>query len=153
MIADENQEAEETEELPKSFMDLLTEMLIKKYGKTIVEYGGNPRNYSPLDDANGYATYTGPCGDTMQMWVKITDDTIENIGFQTDGCDFTRAAGSMLTELAKGKSLPEALQISPIQVDIELGGLPEDHRHCALLARETFRRAVANWYENAAKNG
>lgn len=138
-------------EQQKGFMEIINDILIEKYGEKIVELGENPLNYHSLDDANGFVSFTGPCGDTMKMWVKITDDTIEDIGFRTNGCDCTRATGSMLTELVKGKKIDDALSISPEQIDIELGGLPEDHKHCALLAKKTLINAIENYKENVDK--
>ena len=135
----------------KSFMEILEERLIEKFGKKIVEYGNEPCNYHRITDANGYATYTGPCGDTMQVWIKVSQNVIEEIGFKTDGCGFTRAAGSVLTELAKGKQIEEALQITPLQVDNDLGGLPEDHKHCALLAKDALGKAIENYNDSKDK--
>lgn len=135
----------------KSFMEMLEDILIEKYGRKIAELGSNPLNYHSINDANGFVSHTGPCGDTMKIWIKITDDTIEKIGFRTDGCDCTRATGSMLTEFAKGKKIQEALQITPIQIDNALDGLPEDHKHCAILARDALHKAIENYRENKVK--
>ena len=135
---------------PKSFMEMLEEILIEKYGKIIVELGGNPRNYHEIADANGFTSLTGPCGDTVKIWIRAVGDTIEDIGFRTDGCDCTRATGSMLTEMVKGKKIEEALRITPQELDEALGGLPEDHKHCALLARNALHEAIENYSENKA---
>lgn len=132
---------------PKSFMDILNDILVQKYGKKIVEYGEEPKNFHSLRDANGYVSYTGPCGDTMKIWVKIEADVIEDIGFQTDGCDCTRAVGSMLTEMVKGAKIAEALEVTPLQIDEALDGLPDDHKHCAVLARDALHKVIRSYQE------
>jgi nitrogen fixation NifU-like protein len=139
------------EEIHMNFMQRLEKIMTERYGPTIVAHANNPQNMGPLEDSSGHISYTGPCGDTMNIWVKITDDTLENISFLTDGCDFTRATGSMLTGMAKGKSVNEALQITPSQIEEALGGLPEDHKHCPLLATVTLRKAIDNHYQAVAE--
>ena len=135
------------QEPPKTFMDILNDLLVQKYGKKIVEFGSDPKNYHALSDANGYVSYTGPCGDTMQIWVKITEDVIEDIGFRTNGCDCTRAVGSVLTEMVKGSQIQEAMEITPLQIDEALDGLPDDHKHCAILARDALHKAITDYLE------
>ncbi len=129
----------------KTFMDLMNDILIDKYGKKIVELGSEPKNYHSLESANGYASYTGPCGDTMQIWVRIMENTIADISFRTNGCDCTRAVGSILTEMSKGITIQQALEITPSQIDLALDGLPEDHKHCAILARDTLHKAIDDY--------
>ncbi len=138
------------QEPPKTFMDILNDLLVQKYGKKIVEFGSDPKNYHALSDANGYVSYTGPCGDTMQIWVKITEDVIEDIGFRTNGCDCTRAVGSVLTEMVKGSQIQEAMEITPLQIDESLDGLPDDHKHCAILARDALHKAITDYLEGRA---
>ncbi len=117
-------------------------------GRKIVEFGSDPKNYHSLDSANGYASCTGTCGDTMQILVKIYDKIIADIGFRTDGCDSTRAAGSVLTELSKGLTMQQAREITPSQIDMALDGLPEDHKHCVVLTRETLHKAIDNYFKS-----
>lgn len=131
-----------------SFMEMVEKIMVEKFGETIVDFANNPRNYHRIEDANGYISYTGPCGDTMKIWIRIKGDFIEDIGFHTNGCEFTKAAGSMLTVLVKGKEIREALNITSSQIETELGGLPEDHKHCALLAKDSLHKAVENYYSN-----
>jgi len=138
------------QEQSKTFMELINDILIQKYGKKIVELGSEPKNYHSLPDANGYVSYTGPCGDTMKIWVKISNDVIEDIGFLTDGCDCTRAVGSILTEMSKGSTIQNAKDITPLQIDEALDGLPEDHKHCAILARDALKKAIQNYQEETA---
>jgi Mrp family chromosome partitioning ATPase len=100
------------------------------------------RNYGPIQPYHGHGTITGPCGDTMEFWVQVSEGRIVNIGFTTTGCDSSRAAGSMATELARGKSLQTAARIEQADILGALGGLPEESEHCALLASNTLKAAI-----------
>lgn len=106
-----------------------------------------PRNYGPLDSWDGHARITGPCGDTMEFWLKISDRRIVQAAFTTDGCGPSRAAGSMATELATGRLVNEAIQIEQRDVLQALGGLPKDSEHCALLAAHTLKAAIRDWQQ------
>jgi len=112
------------------------------YSPVVVDHARNPRNAGSVPDADGFARITGPCGDTMEMWLKVRDDTIERATFWTDGCGTTIAAGSMATELARGKGVRQALGIGQQVILDALGGLPLDNEHCALLAANTLKAAV-----------
>jgi len=101
-----------------------------------------PRNYGPLDQWDGHARITGPCGDTMEFWLKVADRRIAQVSFITDGCGPSRAAGSMATELATGRLVKEALQIEQKDVLQALHGLPKESEHCALLAANTLKAAI-----------
>jgi len=101
-----------------------------------------PRNYGPLDQWDGHARVTGPCGDTMEFWLRIADRRIAQVSFITDGCGPSRAAGSMATELAAGRLVKEALRIEQADVLQALGGLPADSEHCSLLAVNTLKAAI-----------
>ncbi len=102
----------------------------------------HPRNYGMLDEWDGHARITGPCGDTMEVWLQVADRRLARVSFTTDGCGPSRAAGSMATELATGKLVKESLQIEQNDVLQALGGLPKDSEHCALLAVNTLKAAV-----------
>ena len=104
-----------------------------------------PRNYGPLDECNGHARITGPCGDTMEFWLHIQGGRVARIGFTTTGCGPSRAAGSMATELAIGKPRHEAMQIGQANILAALGGLPKESEHCALLASNTLKAAVQDY--------
>ena len=112
------------------------------YTETVIDHAMNPRNVGNIQDADGFAGVTGPCGDTMEIWLKIRDGTVAQTTFWTDGCGTSIAAGSMVTELAKGKALTEALRITQQDVLDALGGLPEESVHCALLAANTLKQAI-----------
>lgn len=114
------------------------------FNEVVIDHAKNPRNVGRIDEASGYAFLTGQCGDTIQIWLKINNSIIEQIAFWTDGCGATIASGSMITELAKGKTIDEALKITPLDLLNALGGLPDEHIHCAILATNTLHEAIKN---------
>jgi nitrogen fixation NifU-like protein len=128
-----------------NFMKLVEKMMIEKYGEILVDHANNPRNVGRLEDANGYASNTGECEETIEIWVKIIDSIIEEATFRSNGCEVTQAAGSMITELAKKKQMSEALKITPLQLIDTFGGLPDDHIHCAYLATNASHDAINNF--------
>jgi len=115
------------------------------YSEIAVDHATRPRNVGPMQQHDGCATITGPCGDTMQIWLRVRKDTIIAAAFMTDGCASSIASGSMVTEMAKGKTASDALRISQENILDALGGLPEDSRHCALLASDTLKAALRDY--------
>lgn len=105
----------------------------------------NQRNMGNLENADGFARVTGPCGYTMEVWLKMRNDIVAEVTFMTDGCGTTIAAGSMITELAKGERVSQALRIGQEDVLFALDELPEESRHCALLAANTLKAAVKDY--------
>jgi len=110
----------------------------------------DPRNIGGMEKPDCHVEVLGTCGDNMELWLKVNNDTITDATFTTNGCSATIACGSMMTEMAKNKTLGEALTISAKRLIEELGGLPEDHTHCAGLASLTLKRAVIE-YTNLKK--
>jgi nitrogen fixation NifU-like protein len=108
-------------------------------------FSQTPINVGRMNDPTGAAWIKGLCGDTMEIYLVINGDTIMEALFHTDGCAATYACGSLVTELAQGKSVAEALGISPKMIIDALAGLPEDHRHCAILAASTLHKAIADY--------
>lgn len=102
----------------------------------------HPRNFGPIDQCNGHARITGPCGDTMEIWLQVADGQIVKAGFTTDGCGPSRASGSMATELAIGKAIDETTCVEQSDILHALGGLPSESEHCALLAANTLQAAI-----------
>lgn len=137
----------------EEFEALIKAKMRETYSEAAIEHGMNPRNVGEIDDANGFGRITGPCGDTMSIWLKIDGDVILDAGFTTDGCGTSLASGSMVTELAKGKILSEAQKISQQDVLDALGGLPEEGEHCALLAANTLKEAIGDYLQRPAKSG
>ena len=127
------------------FQELVRDEMRKVYSETAIDHAMNPRNVGNMEAADGYASVTGLCGDTMDIWLKVKRDTIVEATFMTDGCGTTIAAGSMVTELAKGKSVSHAVRISQQDVLSAFNGLPEESRHCALLAANTMKAAVRDY--------
>lgn len=116
------------------------------YSEIVIDHATNPRNLGEMEDADGVGKITGPCGDTMEIWLKVnTDAVIHHCNFMTDGCGTSIASGSMVTKLAIGKSINEAQRISEHDVLNALGGLPDESKHCALLAANTLKTAIRDY--------
>ncbi|NLX84968.1 MAG: Fe-S cluster assembly scaffold protein NifU [Synergistaceae bacterium] len=118
------------------------------YSEKVVDYFMNPRNVGKLEDANAIGEVGNPrCGDVMKIYLKINDqEVIEDIKFETFGCAAAIATSSMITEMAKGKTITEALKINNKDVAEALGGLPPAKLHCSLLAQEGIEAAVADYF-------
>ena len=129
----------------ETFEELVKAEMRKVFSETAVDHAMNPRNVGRMEGAHGFARVTGPCGDTMEIWLRVKNDNIIEATFMTDGCGTTIAAGSMITELAKGKNVLQALKISQQDVLSALDGLPEDSEHCAPLATNTLTAAVKDY--------
>ncbi len=129
----------------EKFEELIKAKMLEVFSETVVEHSMNPRNVGDMADADGSAKITGPCGDTMELWLKLKGDTIVQASFLTDGCGTSIASGSMVTELARGKKLGQAQKISQQDVLDALGGLPEESEHCALLAANTLKAAISDY--------
>ena len=119
------------------------------YSEKVMDHFANPRNCRKMEDANGVGTVGNPtCGDLMTIYIKVEDDVIQDISFQTFGCGAAIATSSMITEIAVGKTLEEALQISRNDVAEELDGLPPIKMHGSNLAADGLQAAIENYYEN-----
>jgi len=120
------------------------------YTETVIDHAMKPRNVGSMADADGFAAVTGPCGDTMEIWLKVRNGNIAQATFRTDGCGTSVASGSMVTELTKGKGIAEVHRITQQDVLNALGGLPEESVHCALLAADTLKAAIKDYliYKN-----
>jgi len=129
------------DELEKEVM----EEMKKAYTETVIDHAMNPRNTGKISNADGFASITGPCGDTMQIWLKVNDGKVVDSTFWTDGCSATVACGSMATEMIKGEDVAQALAISQSDILETLGELPEGNLHCALLAANTVKAAIQDY--------
>jgi len=125
--------------------ELILEDARKIYSETTIDHFMKPRNLGDMGDADGFAKVIGSCGDTMEVWLKVKDGTITNATFITDGCGTSIASGSMVTEMAKGKSIGEVWKVSREDVLNALGGLPKESEHCALLAANTLKEAIRDY--------
>ena len=134
------------EKYAKKLQDQIMEQIKKRYSRTVIAHWQNPQNFQKLKTPDGSARLEGPCGDTMEMFLKVKDDVIQQCTFQTDGCGTTIACGSVATGLAQNKSFTQALgSVSADEILKKLEGLPEEDVHCAQLAAETLRRALADY--------
>jgi nitrogen fixation NifU-like protein len=118
------------------------------YNKIVMDHFRNPRNVGVIDNPDGIGEVGNPlCGDMMTIYLKIKDDYIDDIKFQTFGCGSAIAVSSMLTEIAKGKSIEEAKKITNKDVANALEGLPKNKLHCSNLGADALQAALKN-YEN-----
>ncbi|MBF4510380.1 MAG: Fe-S cluster assembly scaffold protein NifU [Aeromicrobium sp.] len=116
------------------------------YSDKVMDHFGNPRNVGVIADADGVGEVGNPvCGDVMKITIKVDDDRIGDIKFQTLGCGAAIATSSIVTEMAKGMTLAEAVAITKSQVAEELGGLPPAKMHCSVLATDGLKKAVDDY--------
>jgi nitrogen fixation NifU-like protein len=112
-----------------------------------IVHANQPRHMGTLSDANGYAKGVGVCGDAIEVYLSINSRKITDIRHAPQGCTYTVACGSAMSHLAYGRTLAQALKITPDDVAKELDGLPEDHMHCAALAVNTLGEAIDDYYQ------
>jgi len=116
------------------------------YTEKVMEHFGNPRNVGVIEDPDGVGEVGNPvCGDVMKITLKVADDRISDIKFQTLGCGAAIATSSIVTEMAKGMTLSEAVMITKQQVADELGGLPPAKMHCSVLATDGLKVAIDDY--------
>ena len=116
------------------------------YSDKVLDHFRNPRNMGELPDADGVGTVGNPvCGDLMTIYIKVKDNRLEDIKFKTFGCGAAIATSSMITELAKGKTLDEAMKITRGDVADNLGGLPPVKMHCSNLAADGLHAAIQDY--------
>ena len=109
----------------------------------LVEHVLRPRNLGLPESPDGYAIVRGSCGDAMEAALVVRDGRIARVGFLSHGCGMTLACGSVASTLVEGRTLVEARRnVDPLTIDASLGGLPEDHTHCARLAASAFWAAI-----------
>lgn len=136
----------ELNDRPDAF-DRMQEEILRQaaavYSPKVMELWQNPQNAGGLESSDGHACITGPCGDTMQIWLRVAEGKVAEATFWTDGCGPSIVCGSMVTILARGRTLEEAATVDQQAVLDALGGLPEGSRHCALLAARTLAEAAA----------
>ena len=118
------------------------------YTDTVMDHFMNPRNVGSIDDASGVGEVgNAKCGDIMKMYLQIEDGIISDVKFETFGCGSAIASSSMATELIKGTTIDEALAVTNKQVVDALGGLPAQKLHCSVLAEESIKAAVKDYYD------
>ncbi len=121
------------------------------FSSTALDHARNPRNLGALGDSNGHARIAGPCGDTMEFWLQVRADRVHRAGFLTDGCGASTACCSVATTLAVGKPVEEVYVIESEDILTALDGLPEESRHCAVLAASTLRAACEDFLKSGRR--
>ncbi len=123
------------------------------YSEKVMDHFTHPRNVGEISDASGVGTVGNPiCGDVMKMFIKVENDIIVDAKFKTFGCGAAIATSSMVTEMVKGKTITQALEISNRAVAEALGGLPPVKMHCSVLAEEALKSALADYYKKIGKD-
>lgn len=122
------------------------------YSKKVMEHFMNPRNVGVIENPDGYGKVGNPvCGDVMEIFISVKDDIITDIKFRTFGCGSAIATSSMVTELAKGKHVDEAMKITRGDVATELEGLPAQKMHCSNLAADALHEAIKDYKNKKQK--
>ena len=122
------------------------------YSEKVMDHFRNPRNVGVLEDANGIGEVgNAKCGDIMKMYLKIEDDIVQDVKFETFGCGSAIASSSMATELIKGKPVQEAMSLTNKAVAEALDGLPDYKIHCSVLAEEAIRSALEDYQNRTGK--
>lgn len=123
-----------------------------KYSKKVMEHFSDPRNVGELDDADGIGEVGNPaCGDIMTFYVKVKDDKLEDVKFKTFGCGAAIAVSSMVSEMAKGKTIEDVMKLSKNDIAEALDGLPKAKMHCSNLGVDALQAAIKNY--NDRKSG
>jgi len=124
----------------------------EQYNEMVKDHFFNPRNVGEINDADGVGTVGNPtCGDVMTIYIKVKDDKIDDIKFKTFGCAAAVATSSILTEMAKGKMINDAFNITRDDVANKLGGLPSIKLHCSNLAADALREAINDYRKKNKK--
>lgn len=116
------------------------------YSEKVMDHFANPRNVGEIKDADGIGEVGNPvCGDMMTFYIKVKDGKLEDVKFKTFGCGAAIAVSSMVAEMAKGKTLDEAMLLTNAQVAETLGGLPPNKMHCSNLGADALHKAIENY--------
>ena len=127
---------------------------MEAYSEKVMEHFMHPRNVGVIDDPDGVGEVGNPvCGDIMKMYIKVQDGRIADAKFQTFGCGAAIATSSMATELIKGKTIEDALEITNRAVAEALGGLPPVKMHCSVLAEEAVQSAIDDYLKKTTGKG
>ena len=118
------------------------------YTETVMDHFQHPRNVGSIDDADGVGEVgNAKCGDIMKLYLKIEGDVIVDAKFETFGCGSAIASSSIATEMIKGKTIDEAMRLTNREVVDALGGLPAHKLHCSVLADESIKAAIRDYYD------
>ena len=124
------------------------------YSEKVMEHFMNPRNVGEIENADGVGEVGNPvCGDMMTFYIKVKDDRLEDVKFKTFGCGAAIAVSSMVSEMAKGRTLAEAMKITPKSVADELQGLPKQKFHCSNLGAQALHKAIEDYLSKKKSEG
>ncbi len=124
------------------------------YSEKVMEHFMNPRNVGEIENPDGIGEEGNPvCGDMMTFYIKVKDDRLEDVKFKTFGCGAAIAVSSIVSEMAKGKTLDEAMKITPRSVADELEGLPKNKLHCSNLGAQALNKAIQDYLSKKKKEG
>jgi nitrogen fixation NifU-like protein len=124
------------------------------YSEKVMEHFTHPRNVGEIENADGIGEEGNPvCGDMMTFYIKVKDNRLEDVKFKTFGCGAAIAVSSMVSEMAKGKTIEEALKITPALVAIELEGLPKNKYHCSNLGAQALHKAIQDYLSKKKAQG
>jgi len=135
------------ERLVNDIQARIDERTREEYSEKVIELFKNPVNMGYLDQPSGFARRRGPCGDTMEISLRVEGGAVSECVFMTDGCGGSIVSGSMVTQLALGKPVAEAMKIDSDDVLDALGGLPDSDVHCSVLAVDTLRKALESYLD------
>jgi nitrogen fixation NifU-like protein len=130
------------EELARQLQDKIDKIEETAFSKKVINEYRKPYHFGSITQPDTKAEIKGPCGDTMQIQLRLSNDIIKEAYFVTDGCGPTIACGSMLMKIIEGKHLSEIRKLTEMQLIQALDGLPSDHTHCATLTMMTLRQAI-----------
>lgn len=123
-----------------------------KYSEKVMDHFMNPRNVGQIDNADGEGTVGNPiCGDLMTFYIRVNSGRLSEVKFKTFGCGAAIAVSSMVSEMAKGKTLDEAMKITNKRVAAELGGLPKNKLHCSNLGADALHKAIEDYRNKKGK--
>ena len=124
------------------------------YSQKVMDHFKNPRNVGEIENPDGVGEEGNPvCGDMMTFYIKVKDNRLDDVKFKTFGCGAAIAVSSMVSEMAKGKTLDEAMKITPQSVATELEGLPKNKFHCSNLGAQALHKAIQDYLKKQKKGG
>ncbi len=145
--------AESDQDISVKILRQLFAVTGKRYSEKLIDYGTRPNDARPLEKYDGYAKVVSgeECGDSVEVWLKVKDGRIEDATFRTTGCLPTYASAAAAAAMARGRALRDCLKINQTAIIEELGGMPEQDRHCALFAARTFQKALRSYLTGRSK--
>ena len=133
------------DEITEIMLGMVREKAREIYSDKVIAHGVHPKNFGSLDKPDGYASSQNECGETLEIFLSIRNEKIEDARFMTDGCMFTIAAGSATAHMVVGKTVRECIRINQSAIMTYLEGMPIEHMHCAFHAAVVLHRALRNY--------